>query len=51
MYFTAIIKVHIVNNGDINTVLTHGQTVQLRWTLPSGLHTVTVRSFPSVATG
>ena len=50
VYFTVIIKVHILN-GDINTVLTYDQIIQLKWTLPPGLHTVTVQSFPSVSTG
>lgn len=50
VYFTVIIKVHILN-GDINTVLTYDQIIQLKWTFPPGLHTVTVQSFPSVTTG
>lgn len=47
MYFTVIIKVHIFNNGDINTVLTYDQTIQLQLTLPPGLHTAIGQSFPS----
>lgn len=35
VYFTVIIKVHIFNNGDINTVLTYDQIVQLHLTFSS----------------
>lgn len=51
MYFTVIIKVRTFNNGDINTVLTYDQIIQLKLTFPPGLHTITVQSFPSVTTG